>query len=260
MGFRSGSQDKVRLVEVPACMSDEMEKMSRPPTGNRAEDPEVLKPFTIVGAGLSKASREQVLRALPGCHILSSQIGSWQVVRFCKLVGPTILIVEYEPLAQLSSQQAPFVEYLSTVEMLVLCPSCNEQVFETAVTAGCSGVVARDASDELLQAAVKAIGEGDLWYPRSVLSALVRKSILNRNITRKGLTSRETEILCLLGMDKRNQEIADDLFISRETVRWHLRTLYAKIGVKNRAEAQLYAHKHGEDISQERKEGGIKPS
>ena len=234
--------------------------MSSPPTVARAEDAKKLRSLTIVGAGLSKASKEQVLQALPQCHILASKMDSWQVVRFCKLVGPTILIVEYASMTQLESEQVPAVEYLSVVEVLVLCPSYSEEVFETAVSAGCSGVLAMDARLEELQAAVEAICAGDLWYPRAVLSALVRKLILNRSIRQKGLTSREAEILRLLGMDRRNQEIADELFISRETVRWHLRTLYSKIGVKNRCEAQLYAHKHRNDIGQRKKEGGIKPS
>ncbi len=227
-----------------------MVRISSPPTDVRAEKAEAPNSFAIVGAGLSEASKMQVLQALPQCHILVSKMNSWQVVRFCKLVGPTILIVEYESLAQLESEQVPAVEYLSTVEVLVLCSSYSEDVFETSVYAGCSGVVAVAEPPEELQAAVKAVCEGDLWYPRAVLSALVRKSILNRSIRQKGLTSRESEILRLLGMDKRNQEIADELFISRETVRWHLRTLYSKIGVKNRAEAQLYARKHREDIDQ----------
>lgn len=220
----------------------------------------MLRSFTIVGAGLSKASKEQVLKALPQCHILASKMNSWQVVRFCKLVGPTILIIEYASMARLESQQVPAVEFLSTVEVLVLCPSYSEEIFETAVSAGCSGVLAMNAPPEELQAAVKAVCAGDLWYPRTLLSALVRKSILNRSIRQKGLTSREAEILRLLGMHRRNQQIADELFISRETVRWHLRTLYSKIGVKNRAEAQLYAHKYREDIGHSKEEGGIKPS
>jgi NarL family two-component system response regulator LiaR len=98
--------------------------------------------------------------------------------------------------------------------------------------------------------AVKAIGDGDLWYPRAVLSALVRRSILNRSVSQKRLTSREMEILRLLGMETKNQTIADQLFISRETVRWHLRALYSKIGVNNRSEAQQYVLNHHKEFHQ----------
>jgi two-component system, NarL family, response regulator len=216
--------------------------------------------FTIVGAGLTRALKEKVLQALPQCHILASKMDSWQVLRFCKLVGPTILIVDYESLVRLESEQVPAVEYLSAVEVLAICPISGEHEFYTAICAGCSGVLSLDALPGELVAAVKAVSEGDLWYPRAILTALVRKSILRTSMSQKGLTSREAEILRLIGMSKQNQEIADLLFISRETVRWHLRTLYSKIGVKNRSEAQLYSLKHSESLRSENGEGGIKPS
>jgi hypothetical protein len=56
---------------------------------------------------LAQASKEKVLQALPQCHILASKMDSWQVVRFCKLVGPTILIVDYESLVRLECEQVP---------------------------------------------------------------------------------------------------------------------------------------------------------
>jgi DNA-binding NarL/FixJ family response regulator len=204
--------------------------------------------FAIVGAGLSAESKEFVIRTLPECHLLESSLESWRTARFCKLIGSTILIVDYEALAQVESEQLPAVEYQSTVEVLVLCKNCNEDAYGVALLAGCSGMLASDSSPETLRRAVISIGEGILWYPRAVLSALARKFILSRSISRKSLTSRETEILRLLGMDQKNQAIADQLCISRETVRWHLRTLYSKIGVKNRSEAQQYALKHYEEF------------
>ncbi len=204
--------------------------------------------ITIVGAGLTAASRRVVVQALPECHILASELDSWQVVRFCTLVGPSILIVDEESLLQLKCEQVPAAEYLSTVQVLLLCRKCNEASYKSALLAGCSGALALDSPSENLRKAVKTIGEGDLWYPRSVLSALARRSILSRSILRKKLTARETEILRLVGMNQKNQAIADQLFISRDTVRWHLRTLYSKIGVNNRLEAHQYALKHYGDF------------
>lgn len=241
-------------------MVSEMVRISSPESTARDNFEELPRTFTIVGAGLTPASKEKVLQALPQCHILASKMDSWQVVRFCKLVGPTILIVDYESLVRLECEQGPAVEYLSTVEVLAICPICGEHEFNRAISAGCSGVLSLDALPGELLTAVKAVSEGDLWYPRAVLSALVRKSILRTSMSQKGLTSREAEILRLIGMSKQNQEIADLLFISRETVRWHLRTLYSKIGVKNRSEAQLYSLKHNENLRPENGEGGIKPS
>ena len=52
-----------------------------------------------------------------------------------------------------------------------------------------------------------------------------------------GLSERQHEILQLLASGARNQEIADQLFLSLRTVKFHLERLYRKLGVRNRTEA-----------------------
>jgi DNA-binding CsgD family transcriptional regulator/pimeloyl-ACP methyl ester carboxylesterase len=59
------------------------------------------------------------------------------------------------------------------------------------------------------------------------------------------LSAREVEVLRLLASGKSNQQIADELVISLNTVNRHVSNIYAKTGAANRAEAAGYAHKHG---------------
>ena len=89
-------------------------------------------------------------------------------------------------------------------------------------------MIQRNASEALLLKSIETIFAGELWVPRAVLSQMVRTSLGNNPLK---LTSRETEILDMITRGLKNQEIADLLFISRETVRWHIRSLYSKIGV-----------------------------
>jgi DNA-binding CsgD family transcriptional regulator len=60
-----------------------------------------------------------------------------------------------------------------------------------------------------------------------------------------GLTARETEVLVWLGQGRSNPEIAAELQVSRKTVSTHLEHIYAKLGVKTRTEAALFAMRHG---------------
>jgi class 3 adenylate cyclase/pimeloyl-ACP methyl ester carboxylesterase len=60
-----------------------------------------------------------------------------------------------------------------------------------------------------------------------------------------GLTRREVEVLRLIAGGRSNQEIADELVISRNTVIRHVSNIFAKTGVANRAEAAAYASRHG---------------
>jgi DNA-binding CsgD family transcriptional regulator len=60
-----------------------------------------------------------------------------------------------------------------------------------------------------------------------------------------GLTAREAEVLVLTGRGRSNPEIAAELHVSRKTVSSHLEHIYAKLGVKTRTEAALFAMRHG---------------
>jgi len=59
------------------------------------------------------------------------------------------------------------------------------------------------------------------------------------------LTRREREITALIGEGLNNKEIAERLFISQSTVRTHLTSIFAKLGVPDRLKLVVYAYKHG---------------
>ena len=59
-----------------------------------------------------------------------------------------------------------------------------------------------------------------------------------------GLTEREVEVLRLIAAGKTNPEIAEELFITRRTVTFHISNLYGKTGTANRVEATSYATRH----------------
>ncbi|HEU0073914.1 MAG TPA: alpha/beta fold hydrolase [Dehalococcoidia bacterium] len=65
------------------------------------------------------------------------------------------------------------------------------------------------------------------------------------NVMPDGLSQREAEVLRLLAVGKSNQQIADELVISLNTVNRHVSNIYAKIGAANRAEAAAYATRRG---------------
>src|SRR5207248_8710438 len=60
-----------------------------------------------------------------------------------------------------------------------------------------------------------------------------------------GLTRRETEILALLADGHSNAQLAKMLWVTEQTVKFHLSNIYRKLGVVNRTEAARWAHRHG---------------
>lgn len=118
-----------------------------------------------------------------------------------------------------------------------------------AVTYGVRGVFYTDTSPELLIRGIRVILQGDLWFSRQVLVEIVKEERGARseempNESLPALSRREREILAMIAEGKRNHEIAETLFISRNTVKSHVNHIYAKINATNRVEAVLWASRH----------------
>ena len=103
------------------------------------------------------------------------------------------------------------------------------------------GVLSAEATAEELAAGVLAVGEG-LWVGAPGLVAeLMRFSMSGESLSEDSLieplTAREKEVLQLMAQGLANKQIAHSLGISEHTVKFHLSSLYAKLGVSSRTEA-----------------------
>ncbi|MCK4939007.1 MAG: response regulator transcription factor, partial [Rhodospirillaceae bacterium] len=95
---------------------------------------------------------------------------------------------------------------------------------------GGAGFCPKTDHPSVLLETVLAVAEGRMVFPFMDMS---RPS----NDPFSGLTSREQELLASLALGRTNQQIAGDLSISLNTVKFHLKNLYGKLDVKNRAQA-----------------------
>ncbi len=111
------------------------------------------------------------------------------------------------------------------------------------------GILPLDTSAEELTAAVRALGEGLL-----VGAPLLMEHLLTRRLADEGgdadspveaLTARETEVLQLLAQGLANKQIATKLRISEHTVKFHVSSIYTKLGVMNRTEAARVGVRRG---------------
>ncbi|MGF1471405.1 MAG: response regulator transcription factor [Rubrobacteraceae bacterium] len=106
------------------------------------------------------------------------------------------------------------------------------------------GVVAPDAPPEEIAAAAAAVGEGLVVLPKNLTERVLQSPAIAEDLD-EPLTPRESEVLELLGRGLSNKLIAGELHISGHTVKFHVSSLYAKLGVSSRAEAVSQAARHG---------------
>jgi two-component system, NarL family, response regulator DevR len=133
---------------------------------------------------------------------------------------------------------------LPDVRILMIGMEEEEQPFLQAVRGGASGYILKDASALEIVAAVRAVGEGEAVCPPDLCLSLFR--YVSRQSQRLpsfhmrvalGLTSREQQLMSLIGQGLTNKEIAFRLQLAEQTVRNHVHRMLKKVGADNRLAA-----------------------
>ena len=111
---------------------------------------------------------------------------------------------------------------------------------------GVRGYFDLNASASELSEAIRIINKGEIWLPRDKMSSIMDRiiSVVGRDLKEKTLdqlTPTEFQVLRLIGQGKSNDEIAEALFISKNTVRSHIKSIYAKLDTHSRLQLALYA-------------------
>jgi DNA-binding NarL/FixJ family response regulator len=114
----------------------------------------------------------------------------------------------------------------------------EEHIFE-ALCAGASGYLLKNTAPEKFLQAIKDIYGGGSPMSPEIARKVVRsfQQPVKNNTAYEGLSQREKEILDFLAKGLRYKEIAQELFISIETVRTHIRNIYEKLQVNSRTDA-----------------------
>lgn len=133
------------------------------------------------------------------------------------------------------------------VPVLMLTMHDDEEVIANAVAAGAAGYLPKNVARDELVDAIRAVAQG-----QGVLHPSVTRPFLDRVVAlgvggRKedDITPRELDVLALLADGKSTKQIADALIVSDETVKTHLKHLYQKLGVRDRAQAVATAFRRG---------------
>lgn len=136
-------------------------------------------------------------------------------------------------------------------QVLMLTVSADEDLLHKAVKSGAVGYVHKDISPEDLVRTIRSVHNGKSPINPQLARKMVERvrdagQISKTAPARKlhGLTAREVEVLTLVARGLGDKEIALKLYLSESTVKTHLRSIYQRLNVRNRAQAAAFAVEH----------------
>ena len=132
---------------------------------------------------------------------------------------------------------------LPDVRVLVLTSFSDRERILDAVDAGAVGYLLKDAAPDELLRGIRAVARGESPLSPKAAQALV--AARKERIEVRDLSPRETEVLILVANGLANKQIAQRLGISEKTVKAHLVSVFQRIGVADRTQAAIWAHRRG---------------
>ena len=138
-------------------------------------------------------------------------------------------------------------EFPETSVVMLTVSDADEDLFK-AIEIGADGYLLKDLDAREFLAILEGIQNGDAAVTRKTAARIMNrvKDLAHQNSVEKDILSpREVEVLSLLAKGLANRTIADRLFVSENTVKYHVRNILQKLGAQNRTEAVAYAMRMG---------------
>jgi len=187
-----------------------------------------------------------LLSVTPGVDVVGEAADGAAAVAAAETLRPDVVLMDLRmpgvdgvEATRLIGESAP------DVRVVVLTTHADDASILKALRAGATGYLTKESGRAEIARAIEAAASGQSVLDDGVTAILLAAAVdVPPSVD---LTPREAEVLTLIGRGKTNTEIAEELFVSAATVKTHINNLFAKIGVRDRAQAVRYALRHGLD-------------
>lgn len=189
-----------------------------------------------------------LLGLLPGIEVAGAAADGGEAVRLVGELRPDVVLMDLR-MPRMDGVEATrrIREAHPEVHVVVLTTYSDDESVFAALGAGARGYLTKDTDAESLASAIATVVEGQAQFDPGIQRRLAEAVTVNRRAPDlpDGLTRRESEVLRLIAAGRSNAEIAGELFVSEATVKTHINNLFAKAGLRDRAQAVTYAFRHG---------------
>jgi len=204
-----------------------------------ADDKEVFR------EGLARLLEEE-----ESIKVVSQCVNGKQTIEKVREIKPDVVLIDSSISECDSSEVVREIKEESPEVRIAMLTDCeNEEELFSAIESGATGYLLKDTKVGELVKSIELIGNGEVVVSPPLSEKLVGKFASMRKREAEsgpaGLTEREIEIVRLLAQGATNKEMAEKLFIARNTVKVHLKNILEKLQLRNRQQLVAYAVQEG---------------
>jgi DNA-binding NarL/FixJ family response regulator len=190
-----------------------------------------------------RAGLQQLLAGTDDIEVVGTAANGAEALEVVRAIRPDVVLMDLQMpgVDGVAATRAIMGEGLG-VDVLVLTSFSDSERIIAALDAGAVGYLLKDADPEDVLQGIRAVSRGESPIHPKAARALLG---IRAGSSHVQLTSRETEVLTLVREGLANKQIARRLDISERTVKAHLTSAFARIGVSDRTQAALWAERNG---------------
>ncbi|WP_166138378.1 response regulator transcription factor [Nocardioides ochotonae] len=212
---------------------------------------EVVRVLLVDDQELVRTGLRGILRSRFGFEIVGELASGEGIVDAVVSLRPDVVVMDVRmPRVDGVAATRLLADVPDAPPVLVLTTFEDEEVLAGALRAGAAGFLLKSVPAEDLQRAVRAVAAGDSWLDPAVTGRVLTayrgaQAPPVSGAAVETLTPREREVLALIGAGLNNTEIAANLFLGEGTIKTHIGHIFAKLGLRDRAAAVVFAFDHG---------------
>jgi len=213
----------------------------------------VITVLLVDDDALMRAGLRAVISSDDGLEVVGEAADGREAVARAPRLAPDVVLMDVRmpQLDGIAATRALLAQAPETRVLILTTFEEDEYVFG-ALAAGAAGFLLKRTRPEELLAAIRTVADGD-----ALLSPAVTRRVVERVVQRapgaprdddgrlEQLTPRERDVLDLVARGLTNREVAAALVVEESTVKTHVKRLLAKLGLRDRVQAVIYAYEHG---------------
>ena len=179
-----------------------------------------------------------LLRGMPEFQVVGEASNGREVLEILSQIAPDVILLDVNMPIMGGVEALQAIKANSTVKVIMLTISKNDDDLFGAIISGADGYLLKNSTPDELCKGIQQVYSG-----MSILAPEVTRKVMSAvktdqaQFAEHGLSSREMEVLKCLAQGRTTAQISNDLFISDNTVKTHVRHIMEKLEASNRAEA-----------------------